>query len=843
MDQLNSWGYCNPTNWDDKLPKPYKFINKILNKMILNEVYNKVFEIEKYRSDPNYEGQLRTLPPQGVFDIPQLSCVSRDSSSNLVAAGDTQGNLMILDLSKKLRIAKKETNGKRIVKVCLSNRDEAIDDYKNVCVIGVVQHNDPIVSVYRFRPLENKLLLHHTITLSKDKNTIGEYPVDVDISQYSQYITVTQYNGSVKVFRIPDLKIDQQSNSSQISNNSVGAQSPRHIQSQFKPSPIKGKEQPIVAQVQQQQIQTSPMDIVCSELTDLIYYVKFDGIKKTLDYNGIIAKIKQDLIVPKEAPPEEKLDPKKKGAPAPKKAVEMAPVTVVEEILYEENDNGAQPSDDDYPEQKFRAIVEFITERFSIQNGNKTFNSYKQHECVTGIVVGWTNTKRLELHRFTSAKRSALPEYLSASFGLPSQQLLKQQPIITEVQIIYPLSCIAISKSSVYLAAGLQQGSVFVYDLILEQERFYLDKHMYNCTQIQFCDDNRLVSSSYDGGVNIYDLKDGKLLCKRTHQFRKGTKVKMEEQKQGFWRIIGMSVSHTGVAAALDAQQEVRIYDVWHGEKIAKLSPQQVMDDKLRSWVNNKALVSCYKNEILISADVLQVNQYTTLQIFKIFDNLVNIFPGLANIYRKGIEKDKVMNLFEKIPKNELQNPQFDIPNLQGNGNNQLRIPGQERRPSQQRGSQHRGSQQRIGSQHGSHKSSKLPPAVPPSIKGGPISLINSLHKSNHSDQQVDFNSSFKSYQASSMSHRLSKQNSKQAILTKEMLHPEQFLLEKDKTSMPLLIKEDTSMVEHCRSRNSERLVRIEKVNSMIQKVGQQLAQEEEKKKLQERHRQLSSAK
>lgn len=31
--------------------------------MILNEVYNKVFEIEKYRNDPNYEGALRMLPP------------------------------------------------------------------------------------------------------------------------------------------------------------------------------------------------------------------------------------------------------------------------------------------------------------------------------------------------------------------------------------------------------------------------------------------------------------------------------------------------------------------------------------------------------------------------------------------------------------------------------------------------------------------------------------------------------------------------------------------------------------------------------------------------------------
>lgn len=82
--------------------------------MILNEVYNKVFEIEKYRNDPNYEGALRMLPPQGVFDIPQLTCISRESSSNLVAAGDSQGNLMLLDLSKKLRIAKKETNGKPI---------------------------------------------------------------------------------------------------------------------------------------------------------------------------------------------------------------------------------------------------------------------------------------------------------------------------------------------------------------------------------------------------------------------------------------------------------------------------------------------------------------------------------------------------------------------------------------------------------------------------------------------------------------------------------------------------------------------------------------------------------
>lgn len=44
--------------------------------------------------------------------------------------------------------------------------------------------------------------------MTKDKTQLGEYPIYVDISQYSQYITVTQYSGNVKVFRIPDLKIE-----------------------------------------------------------------------------------------------------------------------------------------------------------------------------------------------------------------------------------------------------------------------------------------------------------------------------------------------------------------------------------------------------------------------------------------------------------------------------------------------------------------------------------------------------------------------------------------------------------------------------------------------------------
>ncbi|CAD8069736.1 unnamed protein product [Paramecium primaurelia] len=832
MDKLNCWEYCNPSNFKDKLPKPYNFINKIMNTMILNEVYNKIFEIEKYRDDPNYEGNLRTLPPQGIFEIPQLTYISRDSSDNLIAAGDSQGNLMILDLIKKIRIAKKETNGKRILKVCLSDREQAMDEYKNVCAIGVIHHNDPTVYIYRYRINENKIQLHYTITISKDKNQIGEYPVDINISQYCQYISIAQYNGFIKVFRIPDIKIENQQTFNQ-NNNNIDAQSP--IQNQSKMVGRVREYQQIGTQQQQNvNVQSSPLDIQCIELTDLVYQVKFRGVKKQLNYNGILEKMKTESIKESQQV-EDKVDLKKKSGVPNKKNIESS--QVVEEILYDENQNTTQISDEDYPEQKFKALVEFVTERLNFQNGNRTFNAFKQQECVTGIVVGWTNTTILEIHKFANVCKSALPEYLNTQqIQTTIQQKMKQQ--IIEIQILYPISSLAISKNSINLGVGLKQGSVFLYDLIMEQEKCYLDKHIYSCTFMKFCEDNRLVSASYDGSVNIYDTQECKLLCKRTQQFRKGTRMKIEEQKQGLWRIIGMSVSNTGLAVAQDAQQEVRIYDVWHGEKIAKLSPQQVMDEKSRQWVIEKPIVACFKNEILISAFTkMDSTKQTTLQIFKIFDNLVNLFPGLANIYRKGVNKEKIMNLFQRINKSELQNTSFEIPNLQGPSSNQVRITGQE----------NRASLQRPGSIHNSNRSNKLnklPSAINQNGRQSrAISLVNSLQKSNQSEQQVDFNSSFQSNIPSQFTYRQQKQNSKQIVLTKEILHPEQFLLEKQKIQIPFLVKDELEMVQHCRNRNFEKLVRIEKVSNMIQQVGQKLAIEEEKKKLQKRYLQLSIAK
>ena len=70
----------------------------------------------------------------------------------------------------------------------------------------------------------------------------------------------------------------------------------------------------------------------------------------------------------------------------------------------------------------------------------------------------------------------------------------------------------------------------------------------------------------------------------------------------------------------------------------------------------------CEKNA---PSDCLVTKNYqknSKLLIFRIFDNLLNIFPALANLSRKGLPKDKICNAFQKMTMEDLKNIQFDIP-------------------------------------------------------------------------------------------------------------------------------------------------------------------------------------
>jgi hypothetical protein len=50
--------------------------------------------------------------------------------------------------------------------------------------------------------------------------------------------------------------------------------------------------------------------------------------------------------------------------------------------------------------------------------------------------------------------------------------------------------------------------------------------------------------------------------------------------------------------------------------------------------------------------------------MFRLFENLIGLFDGLANVYRRGIDKEKVVNLFSNLDSKQLIDKQFEIPKI-----------------------------------------------------------------------------------------------------------------------------------------------------------------------------------
>jgi len=50
--------------------------------------------------------------------------------------------------------------------------------------------------------------------------------------------------------------------------------------------------------------------------------------------------------------------------------------------------------------------------------------------------------------------------------------------------------------------------------------------------------------------------------------------------------------------------------------------------------------------------------------IFRIFDNMIHLFPALKQNYRKGYRSNQMMNLFTRLTYDELKNPDYTMPHL-----------------------------------------------------------------------------------------------------------------------------------------------------------------------------------
>lgn len=64
-------------------------------------------------------------------------------------------------------------------------------------------------------------------------------------------------------------------------------------------------------------------------------------------------------------------------------------------------------------------------------------------------------------------------------------------------------------------------------------------------------------------------------------------------------------------------------------------------------------------DQLLILSDNVNEDQSlsqrtTIVQCFKIFESILNLFDALSVIYRKGIDRQKVINIFSNLSMNEL---------------------------------------------------------------------------------------------------------------------------------------------------------------------------------------------
>lgn len=64
----------------------------------------------------------------------------------------------------------------------------------------------------------------------------------------------------------------------------------------------------------------------------------------------------------------------------------------------------------------------------------------------------------------------------------------------------------------------------------------------------------------------------------------------------------------------------------------------------------------------LLNEKVKTHEKDTSIAIFRVYDLLVNTFPGLANVSHRGIVREKLINLFGRLSLANLNDPKFEVP-------------------------------------------------------------------------------------------------------------------------------------------------------------------------------------
>ena len=534
-----------------------------------------------------------------------------------------------MDLNKKVQITKVSVSpGKRILHISANT----IKDEEFITTICVISRGEPYINVFRYKVGDNRVYKSFVINFVKkseiiDKNSsILQYPYSTKISIESKFIAASLYNGNVEIFLLPEAQLSSNSNSNS------NSQSQNDLKNMIKPFG-KMQENAIKPQSPNFNLETAIIEINEPFYSIAIKLpLKKKTYEETLNFfiqNAEKKPLEEVLDNKKDKKPliNESKDSKKISQKSVETVInsdfESNEAQFIGEILHNEKDGDIST---DFRLPEYRAEVFFMSEKLYLPNEAKIFCKMKEFLITTGIALVWIRQKTVDFHRIQSLTKENLPIYILQRIKLaifeenrlnsstnssvnssgkievplvvkpldptkkttvPSLvkpgEITKTQEIKTlegfekkvmkSFEVLYAINCAAMNNSSTFLAIGLEDGSVFAYDLLLYQEHCYLDKHSKEVSLIKFLEDWTVVSGSSDGMIHVYSLRNNRLEMKRSNVF-----------KPNGLEIRGIEVSEMGLAVVVDNQFNARVYDLVHYEKIMRLLPVSVMEENKKMW-------------------------------------------------------------------------------------------------------------------------------------------------------------------------------------------------------------------------------------------------------------------
>jgi hypothetical protein len=217
---LNDWNFCNPTNFSDKLPQPYRMVVSVLETEILNPVFRKIFQIEEMKNNPSYEGNIKKTGPSGILEMGKISTISKDTlSGNQMLVGDMDGKVSLIDLGRKNLTSKSDVSGagEPVLPIIDLKCEEIVyGDYTGV-VFSAIQKGSPRIKIFMFSSANFQMFHIFTIKLAlavgydesnlTEDSDISKTAMNCQFTKQAQHCIVTLWNGDILVYPLPTLPV------------------------------------------------------------------------------------------------------------------------------------------------------------------------------------------------------------------------------------------------------------------------------------------------------------------------------------------------------------------------------------------------------------------------------------------------------------------------------------------------------------------------------------------------------------------------------------------------------------------------------------------------------------